>query len=320
MYAYTFALFGRFNARCNDSELTELERGKAQDVLCYLLLNRRQTHYREDLAARFWPEATTAQSRKYLRQAIWQIQKALDAAAEGGPKLIRVQPNWIRVDPDVTLWIDIEAFEATFERVKDVPATALDHDQAEAVKQAVDLYSGPLLQGWYPDWCTLERERLEGMYMQLLDKLMDRCEAAREYDEGIGYGARVLRRERARETTHRRLIRLFYLAGDRTAALNQYHRCAVILHEELGVQPSAGTMELLEQIRADRLDYIVSTPDLTSSLYQTLDHLHQIKSALSSLHAAVEHEITQLERTTRPRHGLLADGTDVQATQLDRAS
>lgn len=298
MYAYTFSLFGRFSAYCNDCELTQLERGKAQDILCYLLLNRRQTHYREDLAARFWEESTTAQSRKYLRQAIWQIQKALDAASGGGPRLVLVQPDWIRINPEVSVWVDIESFEATFECVRNVPVDELDATQVVAVKKAVELYHGPLLQGWYPEWCTLERERLEGMYLQLLDKLMDRCEVTHEYDEAIGYGNRVLRHERAREITHRRLIRLFYLAGDRTAALNQYQRCSLILREDLGVQPSTRTMELLEQVREDRLEKL-AMPSQPAPLQHTLERLHQIKRALLALQNTVDEEIAMLEQPGR---------------------
>ena len=41
----------------------------------------------------------------------------------------------------------------------------------------------------------------------------------------------------ARERTHRRLMRLKYLAGYRAEALRQYDRCAAILQEEFGCFP-----------------------------------------------------------------------------------
>ena len=47
---------------------------------------------------------------------------------------------------------------------------------------------------------------------------------ASTFAEPLAYGARILHCDRARERTHRRLMRLHFLAGDRTAALRQYPR------------------------------------------------------------------------------------------------
>jgi two-component SAPR family response regulator len=93
----------------------------------------------------------------------------------------------------------------------------------------VALYHGDLLEDWFQDWCLYERERLQNIYLAALDKLMDYCEASRDYDAGLAYGTRILRHDLARERTHRRLMRLYYLAGDRTSALRQYDRCVQIL-------------------------------------------------------------------------------------------
>jgi hypothetical protein len=41
------------------------------ELFCYLLLHRNKPHPRELLATVFWPECTTVQSRKCLRQALW---------------------------------------------------------------------------------------------------------------------------------------------------------------------------------------------------------------------------------------------------------
>ena len=73
------------------------------------------------------------------------------------------------------------------------------------------------------------------------------------YEEGLAYGARTLRFDGARERTHRRMMRLYYLAGDRTDALRQYDRCVAALRRELGVSPSAHTVALYNQIRRERL-------------------------------------------------------------------
>jgi DNA-binding SARP family transcriptional activator len=127
------------------------------------------------------------------------------------------------------------------------------------IQQAVELYRGDLLEGWYMEWCLLERERLQSMYLQLLDKLASYYEASGEYESGLLCGARALRCDRAREHTHHMLMRLHYLAGDRTGALRQFDRCMAALREGLGVSPSERTLELYRQIQAEELK--VPQPD-----------------------------------------------------------
>jgi len=92
------------------------------------------------------------------------------------------------------------------------------------------------------------------MFLMMLDKLMGYCEVNHEYETGILYGSRILSYDRAREHTHKQLMRLQYLAGNRTGALRQYERCTIALDEELGVKPARSTVILYEQIRADRFE------------------------------------------------------------------
>jgi DNA-binding SARP family transcriptional activator len=68
------------------------------------------------------------------------------------------------------------------------------------------------------------------------------------------FGEKILYYDRARERTHRRMMRLHYLAGDRTSALRQYQKCVTILQEELEVKPAESTRLIYEKIRADKLD------------------------------------------------------------------
>ena len=127
----------------------------------------------------------------------------------------------------------------------------LSDECAHALEQAVHVYRGDFLEGCYQDWCIFERERLQNIYLNVLDKLMDHCQSTGDYEAGLAYGAQMLRLDRARERTHRRMMQMYYLAGDRTAALRQYDRCAAALSQELGVKPSQRTEILCEQIRND---------------------------------------------------------------------
>ena len=48
-----------------------------------------------------------------------------------------------------------------------------DTDEASLRRNPLNaLYRGDLLTGWYQDWCLIERERYQCMFVSLLDKLM----------------------------------------------------------------------------------------------------------------------------------------------------
>ena len=207
------------------------------------------------LAGRFWADCEQTQSRKYLRQSLWHLQQVIrDPSLYGGPQLLNVSGDTISWSAASDVWIDVALFEEVFAHTQGLAANQIDEERRAAMQQAIALYDGDLLEGWYQDWCIFHRERLQNMYIAMLEQLVDYCELQREYDNALTYGNRLLQQDRARERTYTRMMRLHYLAGDRTGALRVFQRCVEALEEELSVRPSHRTLELYEQIRADRLE------------------------------------------------------------------
>lgn len=303
-------LFGKFEIQRDGQMLAGFDARKVQELFCYVLLHRDRLYPRETLAGLLWGDRTTAQSKKYLRQALWQLQAALDSLSEPlNRRVLLVEPHWVRLNPAADLWLDVAVLEQSFAHVQGVPGSALDTLRVQDLSTAVDLYRGDLLEGWYQDWCLYERERLQNMYLAMLDKLMDFCESQGEYEDGLAYGTRILRYDQARERTHRRLMRLYYLAGDRTAALRQYDRCVKVLRRELAVSPAARTVALYEQIREERFagsarsptPGIVTCASETPPCPQVLDHLKQLHTTLADVQRQLQHAIQAVERTVNGR-------------------
>lgn len=299
-------LFGRFCVRSGDELLRGFEARKAQELLCFLVLNRGRPQPRETLAGLLWGDCTTSQSRKYLRQALWQLQTALasESRSPDGPVLL-VQPSWITLDIRASIWVDVAAFEEASAVVHGIRGRDMHAEMARTMESALPLYRGDLLEGWYQDWCLYERERLQNLYLAMLDKLMDYHEVRGEWETALDYGSRVLRYDRAREHTHRKMMRLHAMAGDRTGALRQYQRCVSALDEELGVGPSRQTAALFNQIRADRLDIPLALDTEVISLMasgnssqaEELKDLRQLRRVLGDLRQQIEQGLRIIEQT-----------------------
>lgn len=291
-----FHLFGKFVVSRDAEVIKGLDSLKEQELLGFLLTHRRKHHSREALATLLWPEAPPEKAKKYLRQALWHLQGLLCPADS---EVFQVEQNWIVLNPESEIWSDVAAFEDAFAMVQGVPGQQLNEETAETLKDVANLYRGDLLDAWYHDWCLFERERLQNMYLAMLDKLIAYCGVHGDYDCGVNYGYALLSYDRARERTHRELMRLKYLAGDRTGALRQYQRCTAALAEELGVEPDKRTRELYEQIRTDSFprngnsgEFIVPT---RGSLSEILARLINLQRFLGSAQKHIQRDIQAVE-------------------------
>jgi DNA-binding SARP family transcriptional activator len=301
------SLFGRFSLQRFGQPIEGRVAPKAQELLSYLILNRRHPHTRESLSELLWGDHPPEKSRKYLRQALWRLQSVLESNMDGGSSLLRIEPGWIQFDPKLDCWVDVEEFEGVYLQVISYRARELSVVDFESIRRTVALYRGNFLEGCYQDWCMIERERYQRMYIMLLDKLVQYCEVHEDFDAGLAYGNEILYFDRAYERAHRQLMRLYQMAGDRTQALRQYERCADALREELSVAPSERTTQLYQQIRADsyRAPAFLGKAELqtdSAGLKKVLIQLEAYAETLDNMRAQVHRDIQAIEdRLSVPR-------------------
>jgi DNA-binding SARP family transcriptional activator len=301
-------LFGRCCVRRDGQVVADLEADKLQELFGYLLLHRRSAHARESLASLLWPETTTAHAKKRLRQLLWLLQSALGSHAEAPPdRLLLVTTDQVQINPEANFWLDVAVFEKTFACIEGVASQRLGTQHVQALHNAVQSYRGPLLEGCYEDWCLYERERLQNMYLVMLEKLMNYSEGHQDYEIGIQYGMRIIACDKIHERTYRRLMRLHYLNGNRAKALHFYEQCTHALNEELGVKPSQRTTALYKQVLSEHL--VVPEPSSTPAntqralgeadapLIEALDHLTHLQEILTDLQNQIQQSVQHVERS-----------------------
>ena len=307
MSGLRFQLFGKFLVLRDGQELRGLDACKERELLSYLIIHRDRPQLREFLASLLWPNTSTERSKKYLRQALWHLVSALPEDHESAPSLLQVEHDWVQLNLSGDIWADVALFDRAFTMVQGVAGRQLDHHQVSLLKEAVNIYVGEFLEGWYQDWCLFERERLQNAYLYMLDKLMDHATEHEDYEAGQAYGAKILSYDRASERTYRRLMRLLYRAGDRTGALRQYQRCVNALREELGVKPERRTRQLYEQLRVEEPGNDSGAVDIEGGLnYKTalpdvLGRLRRLHSVLTAVQNRVHRDITAVERALKTK-------------------
>lgn len=297
-------LFGHFSTECRGEIIAGLEARRLQEVFSYLLLNRHRRCSRDFLASLFWGESSTDQSKKNLRQVLWQLQTALETKKVAASEpILRITADWLQVNPRADLWLDVDCFERAWNEIKLMPGKDLDVSKVQLLRTAIGLHQEVLLPSNYEDWCLRERERLLSLLIAMLDKLMEYSEAHHDYETALRAGRRILEYDRVHEPTHQKLMRLYYFLGNRVEALKQYHRCEVSLREELGALPSRSTRTLYQLILLDQLEGDSSSETLmrdsqerTSLLEHTLEELKQVQNLYIYAQRQVDFHIQEIEQ------------------------
>jgi DNA-binding SARP family transcriptional activator len=241
-------LFGPGRAFFNDQPIANFPHRHFFLLFCYLLLNLRHPLLRDQLAAVFWGDFPVQPSRKNLRNALWKLRQVLESAGATPEDYLLVNDESVSFIQSSAYDLDVERFERVLTAFQDVPGEQLTPAQANELEKTIELYVGDLLEGVYEDWAIYDRERLHLLYLTTLSKLIAFHEVYGHYERGLAYGERILVRDNTREHVHLQMMRLYWLAGNRPAALAQYRRCAQILREELNILPMRETSAVYQQM------------------------------------------------------------------------
>ncbi len=233
-------LLGQFKAQSGDLPLT-LPSRPAQSLLAYLALNQGIAHRREMLAGMLWPDSTESNARNYLRQALWRIRKALEEGSLAWEHYLEINKISVCFNPDSDLWLDAgqvlrKEKEPTIEHLID----SLEH------------YKGELLPGFYEDWISVERDRLQARYHQKIHMLVKSLVEDSSWDQVLHWGEHWVRHGHAPEAAFRVLMQGHAHLGDLDSVRSTFRRCTESLQSELGVEPSQETQRLFNQIMEER--------------------------------------------------------------------
>jgi DNA-binding SARP family transcriptional activator/tetratricopeptide (TPR) repeat protein len=250
-------LLGGFSLTADGTTIERINTARLQSLIAYLALHRGTPQLRQHLAYLFWPDSTEAQARNNLRQLLHALRTTLPEVSA----FLTVDSRTVCWRGDAPLWLDIEEFEracGTIERAERQPDDAAWREAGERV---VECYQAGLLPGCYDEWIQPERERLRARFLKTLGRLIGLCEARHDYVTAISYARRMLRADQLDEETHRALMRLLALNGDRAGELVAYQTCAGTLQHELGIDPSPATEELHQRLL--HLEPSVAARDVT---------------------------------------------------------
>jgi WD40 repeat protein/DNA-binding SARP family transcriptional activator len=227
-------LLGQFDIRLDGKRVTIPTRA-AQSLLAYLVLTAGTPHRREKLAGIFWPDTTDENARKNLRQELWRIRKALSAQQSAEGDTLLADEFTLTFNRNAEYWLDVSQMERP------------DLDLGSLIAN-LSLYQSELLPGFYDEWITLERERIQAVFEARMEGLLEQLITAERWIAVQEWGERWLTLSGAREPAYRALMLASGVRGDKAKVASLYQRCTRELMEQLGVEPSPETRALYDDL------------------------------------------------------------------------
>ncbi|MCB0164289.1 MAG: tetratricopeptide repeat protein [Anaerolineae bacterium] len=261
---YRIYLFGNVRVEQDGQAVESFDSRKALAMLGYLI-RQAQPVSRSQLAGLFWGEKSEARGRRNLSRELSQLSSRL-------PDSFQADYHTVQFQPSPAYWVDATAFEALArqgghftwphsaadlaELAPDIAASAAESIQPDKLAEAVDLYRGDFMAGYYLDdcpefesWLLSQQEAWRRQVVELLETLVGYHAAHAADDQAETFARRWLELEPWQEQAHRYLMVLLARSGKRAAALAQYDLCRRVLEEELGAEPEAETTALVQRIQ-----------------------------------------------------------------------
>ncbi len=241
---WRITLFGGLSAQQNERVITRFRTQKTGALLAYLAFYRDRSHLREVLFELLWPGRVPDLARQSLSMSLSSLRHQLEPPGVPRSAVIIADYKSVRLNPEAVT-TDVAEFESALLSAERAQS---DIERVRHLADAVTLYRGTLLPDYFENWILREQQRLEGLFFQSLQELIEYYEDADDIPRALDYAHRGVSRDPLREEAHFELIRLYAAAGQPTAALRQYAELERILREEFQDTPTDVTRELARRI------------------------------------------------------------------------
>lgn len=232
--SYHLHLLGSPRIARGDQLHTSFRTKRVLALIAYLLLEQRSVP-RTELVALLWPNKSESDGRTDLRWTLSQAKKLLPH-------------GWTATRASIALQTDA-GFSTDIATIR-----AADGNNSASLLPLIS--TDPLLQGFFLDdspefetWLLNQREWWRRTLRQLLTQRVHQLRE-REPARALAFAELLVAQDSWQEDGHRLVMRIQGEMGQHSAAAEQFQLCRRLLAENLGVEPSAETIALHQQIQA----------------------------------------------------------------------
>ncbi|MEP6717779.1 MAG: BTAD domain-containing putative transcriptional regulator [bacterium] len=221
---------------------------RARDILCFIVSRRHHRASKDTIIDTFWGETDMGAVEKNFHPTVSHIRKALNSNQPLKQNFLLYRDGDYQLNPEFSYRIDTEEFDRLLSEGESARRARNLDECVRAYEQALALYRGEFMQGSYELWVEEQRTYYREQYLRLLESLAAVAESAADWQKAMHLAQLIVREDQFREDIHCLILRAHSAMGNRGAAKEHYEGLKRILENELGVEPSAETKKLYQQL------------------------------------------------------------------------
>ena len=207
-------------------------RRKVLALLCFLLTKPDMASTRDQVLEALWPDLDPVDAVNSLNQTVYFLRRILEENYVDD-----LSPGYVHHDSDL-IWLDRELVSSLSNECRSL-ITSLPI--APAPDQVLDLaarYQGRFaLDFEYEEWAAPYRDWLHASFLEVVERAVTADLETGHFGRGIHLARRVLDIDPMAEQVEVSLLRLYRASGAHAAAAEQYGHYAVLMREQLGLEP-----------------------------------------------------------------------------------
>ncbi len=263
---WNITMLGGFSVSKGSHFTDRFQTQKTAILLAFLSTPPFKQHSREVLATMLWPDADSDTGRNRLSQAVGWLRKQFDSGSSEEEKLLIADRVYVGIKPECVS-VDVHNFEqsciaALKEQIPQV--------QRELLKNAVTIYTGSFLPGYFEDWIINKRSDLDTNAVRVLRRLCDSYKADQNWDEALIAIRQALQIDPYDELLNFEHIRLLILMGQQSKAVRLYREYQRYTFREFGSEPGLTFDELLSESLQPALQLAVHRSAVSAPIIPSL--------------------------------------------------
>ena len=172
--------------------------------------------------------------------------KSKSKAAGWAPELLLYEDKVLHWNKDFYVWTDCAEFEKLYNSTQSAEIKV--NQKINLCKQAIELYTGDFLSGYYDPWTEEKRQNYSNMYLKLCFELICALKDRRDYSEIIKYADKILKIDKLNDEAYISLIEVYSLLGDINTARDKFSQMLKDYDEELGEKPDKSALHRIKRI------------------------------------------------------------------------
>lgn len=254
------ALLGPHSIHYSFQKLDSIRTRKAWALLFYLLVvsidQPGRKISREKLAALLWPEANEKSAKDNLRQALYQIRKAIPSVKRQGfdseISFLDENPNGLGIHPNAEISSDLKVLKEVLSLSAAPPKAPIEIYRGDFLMD-FDLPESPDFETWRDNYRALIRNQ----YLDYLSRLMQQHFQENDPKVCLQIIQIYLQQERAQELPYEIWMKLLIQQGQGLEAIRVYEKARKAFQKELDLPPGSTLLALRK--KAEKLQQKTAT-------------------------------------------------------------